>query len=73
MSQKLNTAQRGVLSIAASKFEVNYYDITKCATGRTLSALVDRGLLDKHTYPDGSNAWRITDAGRAAVRAGGTE
>jgi hypothetical protein len=67
---KLNASQMSVLTLAASRYEISYFDAargTAFANGRTLSALVERALLEKIEYPDGSKNWRITDLGRKAV------
>ena len=66
--KKLSATQSAVLSNAASTTFISFYAAARVGgNGKTLSALTERGLLQKIEYPDGSKEWRITDAGKAAL------
>ena len=67
---KLTEPQRALLSLCSGKpMGVDFYDAAKIgARGPTLAAMVRFGLLRKHTYPDTSNAWFITEAGKSLLR-----
>lgn len=63
---KLSESQVAVLALATRKSFFNFRDaIHVGGNGKTLHALTTRGLLEKCTYPDGSNDWCITAAGRS--------
>jgi hypothetical protein len=68
--RELSAAQSAVLLVAGNRKFFNYYEAASIGgNGRTLAAMVRAGLLVKNEYPDGSNDWSITDAGRAAIAA----
>lgn len=64
----LTTAQANILAALASRKRVFPYRVLECYDGRTVGSLIDRGLLETVGGHD-ADAWRLTDAGREAVRA----
>jgi hypothetical protein len=68
---KFSQSQSAVLLVAKDGQFFDYHDAARAGgNGKTLSTLVKKGLLTKNGYPDGSNDWSITDAGRAAINGG---
>jgi hypothetical protein len=69
LGKKPSAAQRAVLALASGKQFVSFHEAVGIgAPGPTLAAAVRAGWLTKNQYPDGSNDWSITDAGRAALK-----
>ena len=65
---KLTQVMMGTLSEADDRGEIGYSACARLGgSGRTLGALVDRGLLVRVTYSNG-HRWAITESGRAALK-----
>ena len=64
----LSTAQANVMAALAAQRRTFSGRILDCYDGRTVGSLIDRGLLETVGGHD-ADAWRLTDAGREAVRA----
>jgi hypothetical protein len=62
---KLTPSQSAVLAAANRQMFMPYSVACRAGgNGRTLAALCKMGLLEKIEYPDGSNDWQITIAGK---------
>lgn len=68
MEKKLTPPQGAALLAASRRAFIDFHSVMRVgANGKTLAALCKLGLLEKVSYPDGSNDWKITDAGRERV------